>query len=113
MAVLLIVFCSSCFAISDEEIAKIKAAVPAKATKKPAKPRTVLVFSLCKGFRHSSIPYWDQAIVAMGEKTGAFKATVTYDMNMLRPENLHKFDALVNSPRISGSRRRTPSFSRA
>ena len=95
MAVLLIVFCSSCFAISDEEIAKIKAAVPAKATKKPAKPRTVLVFSLCKGFRHSSIPYWDQAIVAMGEKTGAFKATVTYDMNMLRPENLHKFDALV------------------
>ncbi|MBE0537508.1 MAG: ThuA domain-containing protein [Phycisphaerae bacterium] len=95
MAVLLMVFCSSCFAVSDEEIAKIKAAAPAKATRQPAKPRTVLVFSLCKGFKHSSIPYWDQALVAMGEKTGAYKATVSYDINMLKPENLHKFDALV------------------
>lgn len=95
MAVLLIVFCSSCFAVSEEEIAKIKQAAPEKATRKPAKPRTVLVFSLCKGFKHSSIPYWDEALVAMGEKTGAYKATVTYDMEMLKPENLHKFDALV------------------
>lgn len=80
---------------SADEIAKIKAAIPAKATMKPAQPRTVLVFSLCKGFKHSSIPYWDQALVLMGEKTGAYKATVTYDMNMLKPENLNKFDALV------------------
>ncbi len=95
MAVLLILFCSSCFGVSEEEAARIRKAAPEKATKTPARPRTVLVFSRCEGFKHSSIPYWDAAVVAMGEKTGAYKATVSYDLAMLRPENLNKFDALV------------------
>jgi len=96
VSVVLLLMCSSCLlAVSDEEIKKIDAAIPDKATKKPAKPRTVLVFSLCKGFRHGSIKYWDKALVMMGEKTGAYKATVSEDMEMLKPENLHKFDALV------------------
>ena len=96
VSAVLVLMCSSCLsAISEEQIKKIGAAIPEKATKKPAKPRTVLVFSLCKGFPHDSIPYWDKALVMMGQKTGAYRATVSYDMAMLKPENLHKFDALV------------------
>jgi len=96
VSMMLLMMCSCCLsAVSEEDIRKIDAAIPKKATKKPARPRTVLVFSLCKGFRHGSIPYWNKALVMMGEKTGAFKATVSDDMEMLKPENLHKFDALV------------------
>lgn len=101
---LLLVICTGCvFAVSDQEAEKIKQAVPTKATMKPAKARTVLVFSLCKGFKHSSIPFWDIALKEMGDRTGAYKATVTYEMDMLKRENLHKFDALVlnNTTRLN------------
>ena len=43
--------------VSKEEEAKIKAAVPSKATAVPKKPRKLLVFSLCRSYVHSSIPY--------------------------------------------------------
>lgn len=92
---LLTIFCGSCFGVSEQEIALIKEAAPAKASREPARPRKLMVFSLCQGYKHSAIPYWDQAIVVMGEKTGAYTAVVSYDMDMLKPENLHKFDALA------------------
>ena len=43
--------------VPDEDVQKITAAVPDKPTATPAKPRKLLVFSLCKGFRHGAIPY--------------------------------------------------------
>ncbi len=96
---------SDCFARSAEEIAKFKAAAtkvvpkieaaaPAKPAVKPLRERKLLVINLCNDFYHESIPYWDKALEAMGDKTGAWKTTVSSDMSMFKRENLHKFDAV-------------------
>jgi len=84
-------------AISPQDVQKIEAAMPAKpvATPKSAKGgRKLLVFNLCKGFRHGSIPYWDKALEIMGRKTGAFQTVVSSDMAMFKAENLNQFDAV-------------------
>ena len=81
-------------AISTEDLERIEKAAPKKATAKPAKPRKLLVFNLCKGFKHGSIPYIDKALEVMGRKTGAYEAVVSGDMAMFKPENLRQFDAV-------------------
>jgi type 1 glutamine amidotransferase/HEAT repeat protein len=80
--------------VSDEEIAKMKAAMPAKAVVQPQKPRKLLVFNLCEGYRHESIPYGAKALEIMGQKTGAFEVVQSEDMSVFRPENLGQFDAI-------------------
>ncbi len=80
--------------VSAEELQKIEQAASAKATVQPAKPRKLLVFNLCNGYRHSSIPYWDKALEIMGRKTGAWSVVISSDMNEFRPENLNQFDAV-------------------
>jgi hypothetical protein len=69
-------------------------AMPAKPTRPPEKPRKILVFNLCNGFKHSSIPYWDKALEIMGKKTGAFQVEISNDMSAFDAENLAKFDAV-------------------
>lgn len=88
--------------VKDEELQNIEKAAPAKATVQPAKPRKMLVFNLCNGFKHSSIPYWDKALEIMGKKTGAFSVAISSDMSMFKPENLNQFDAvcLNNTTRL-------------
>ncbi len=77
-----------------EEIAKMKAAAPAKATAEPQKPRKLLVFTLCKGFRHSAIECGAKAVEILGEKTGAYDTVVSDDVAMFAPEKLREFDAV-------------------
>jgi type 1 glutamine amidotransferase len=72
----------------------MEAAMPAKPVATPKQPRKLLVFNLCKGFPHGSIPYWDKALEIMGKKTGAFEVVVSGDMAMFKAENLNKFDAV-------------------
>ncbi len=97
---LLIVWCLSlaanvsCAAVSEDEIQKIQNAMPAKPTHSPEKPRKILVFNLCNGFKHGSIPYWDKALEIMGKKTGAFQVEISNDMSAFSAENLAKFDAV-------------------
>lgn len=79
---------------SAEEIQKMEAAMPTEAVAKPAKPRKILVMSLCQGFKHSSIPYWAKALEIMGAKTGAFSIVLTEDLNDFNAENLKNFDAV-------------------
>lgn len=80
--------------ISLEETQKIKAAVPAKATAIPKRPRRLLVFSLCKSYVHSSIPYGKKVIEIMAKKTGAFQPVFTDDISIFEPEKLKQFDAV-------------------
>jgi type 1 glutamine amidotransferase len=80
--------------ILPEELQKIKDAIPTNATAKPTQPRKLLVFTLCKGFVHSSIPYATKALEIMGKKTGAFEIVQSEDMSMFKPENLENFDAI-------------------
>jgi type 1 glutamine amidotransferase len=85
-----------------EEVKKMEAAMPTKPVAPPKQPRKLLVFNLCKGFKHGSIGHWDKALEIMGKKTGAFEVVVSGDMAMFKAENLSKFDAvcLNNTTRL-------------
>jgi len=80
---------------SDEEMAKMKAAMPAKPQVTPKKSRKLLVFSRSYGYFHTAIPYGKAAFAMMGEKTGAFEAVVSDDIAMFEPEKLSEFDAVL------------------
>lgn len=77
------------------DLERIRAALPAEATVKPKAPRKVLVFTLTRGFRHSSIPHGVAALRMMGEQTGAFEVTHSEDILMFLPGRLDAFDAIV------------------
>lgn len=95
---------------SQEEIAKMEEAMPNKAIIEPKKPRKLLVFNLCQGFRHSSIPYWDKALQIMAQKTGAFSVVISSDPNILKAKNLKEFDAVCfnNTTNLALSPEKTP-----
>jgi len=54
----------------------------------------MLVFTLCKGYVHSSIPYVTKALEIMGEKTGAYEIVQSEDMSVFKPDKLSQFDAV-------------------
>ena len=101
--------------ISADELQKIKDAAPVKATVEPARPRKLLVFNLCKGYKHSSIPYWDKALEIMGSKTGAYTVQVSEDMSVFEPERLKEFDAVCfnNTTKLEFDPNRTPQLCEA
>jgi len=81
--------------VNEDEIAKIKAAMPDKAVAKPAQPRKMLIFWKCETFFHTVIPVANEALKIMGEKTGAFQVTVvTDDYSVFNAETLKQFDVI-------------------
>ncbi|MBN1972809.1 MAG: ThuA domain-containing protein [Sedimentisphaerales bacterium] len=102
---------------TEEEIKKMEEAMPTKAVVEPAKPRKLLVIDILGqgAFPHTSIPYWNKALQIMGEKTGAFTAVVSSDINMFSAENLAQFDAvcLNNSVSLPLSPTNTPELCKA
>ena len=80
--------------VPDGDIEKITSAVPRRATASPKRPRKLLIFTLCRGFRHGSIPWGSKALEIMGRATGAFEVEVTDDVSVFRPESLARFDAV-------------------
>lgn len=99
-------------ALTPAELAAIDAAVPARARAVPVRPRRLLVFNRTGGFVHASIPHGDEALRRLGEKTGAFTATVTDDIAAFSAENLASFDAVVfnNTTRLAFN---NPAYRRA
>jgi type 1 glutamine amidotransferase/HEAT repeat protein len=89
-----LLFANISLAVSAEEIQKIENAAPAKATAEPKQPRKLLVFNLCNGYKHESIPYWEKALEVMGRKTGAYVTISSTDMSAFKRENLAQFDAI-------------------
>ncbi len=79
----------------DEMLAKVAAALPDKAPAAPKSARRLLVFTLTKGYRHTSIPIGAEAIKRMGEKTAAYQTEISEDPNSLKPESLKRFDAVL------------------
>jgi type 1 glutamine amidotransferase len=77
------------------DVEKMMAALPSAAPAKPAKPRKVLVLCKCAGFIHSCIPLAAKTIEALGEKTGAWTTTVSYDASVITTENLKQYDAVI------------------
>jgi len=78
-----------------EEIPKVEAALPDKAPAQPKKARKLLVFNRAAGFVHDVIPLGSKTWELMGQKTGAFEATVTSDPDVFAPEKLQEFDAVM------------------
>jgi type 1 glutamine amidotransferase len=78
--------------VPPDQIEKVTAALPEKPYVEPARPHKMLVFTLTKGFRHSSIPLAAKTMELMGKKTGVFTTVVSDDLEMLRPEKLAEFD---------------------
>jgi type 1 glutamine amidotransferase len=77
------------------DLEKIRLAAPQDAPAKPNNPRSVLVFSGADGFVHDSIPWGEAALRIMGEKTGAYSATLSDDPAFFDRERLFQFDAVV------------------
>ncbi|MEN6574823.1 MAG: ThuA domain-containing protein [Phycisphaerales bacterium] len=81
---------------SAEEIARMRAAMPARARVEPEKPRKLLVFSRSWGYKHTARPYGAKAIEIMARQTGAFEAVLAEeDDSLFEPEKLKQFDAVV------------------
>ncbi len=81
--------------VNDTQREKIQAALPAEPLAKPSQARRLLVYSRTAGFRHGSIPVGQEMAKLLGEKTGAFTATITEDPSYFEPEKLKDFDAVL------------------
>ncbi|MEN6337375.1 MAG: ThuA domain-containing protein, partial [Phycisphaerales bacterium] len=80
---------------SAEEIARMEAAMPAKARVPAEKLRKLLVFSRSWGYKHTARPYGAKAFEIMGQRTGAFEAVVSDDDSLFEPQKISQFDAVV------------------
>ncbi|MBN1125663.1 MAG: ThuA domain-containing protein [Sedimentisphaerales bacterium] len=80
---------------APEEIAKIRTTMPSAPRVFPQQWRKVLVFSRSWGYKHSAIPYGKVAFQIMGEKTRAFDAIVSDDLDYFESENIVQFDAVI------------------
>ena len=80
--------------LDPAQVDRVRAAAPAKATATAKSPRKMLVFTLCKGFPHSSIAIAAKAMELLGEKTGAYTTVVSNDPQVFKPESLNQFDAV-------------------
>jgi type 1 glutamine amidotransferase len=86
--------------VSPEDRARIEAALPAKALARPKQPRKLLVFDRQGIFNgrlyggHASIPHANLAAQLMGEKTGAFTATLSSEPAAISAANLQQYDAM-------------------
>ena len=79
----------------DPWVKKIAANAPKVPTVRVAEPREILVFSLATGYQHSVIPNVDQVFQVVGQVSGAFRATITRDIEDFAADRLKKFDVLV------------------
>jgi type 1 glutamine amidotransferase len=68
--------------------------IPRHAPAKPKKPRKVLLLAHAAGFVHSSIPLAAETVKAMGEATGAYSTTITFDPADINTANLANYDLI-------------------
>lgn len=76
---------------TDDEIKLMEAAMPAAPGAPAATSPKMLVFTLCKGYVHGSIPYCAKSFEIMGKKTGVFEAVVSDDPAVFAPDSLKRF----------------------
>ncbi len=79
--------------LNADERARIEAAIPKEAIVKPLKPRKLLVTDLQMYSGHGTIPHGNYMLELM-QKTGAFTATFSNDLNLLKYPAIKQFDAI-------------------
>jgi uncharacterized protein len=77
-----------------DDIIAMEDALPTKPYAAPKQPRKILVLCTAAGFVHSSIPLAAATVQALGDKTGAWSTTITYDPADITADNLKQYDAL-------------------
>jgi type 1 glutamine amidotransferase len=83
------------YVTNPEEFARIKKAIPSKATVAPKRPRKLLIFCLNVGYGgHPSIAHANQAFAMAGQATGAFQTVVSNDPAIFERDSLRQFDAV-------------------
>ena len=76
------------------DISAMMAAIPDKPLATPKSLRHVLVLCKAVGWVHTSIPLAAKMVEYLGDKTGAWMTTITYDSAAITPENLSHYDAI-------------------
>jgi uncharacterized protein len=79
---------------SPADISAMMAALPDKPYARPESLRHVLVLGRATGWVHTSIPLAGKMVEYLGDKTGAWMTTITYDAAAITPENLKQYDAI-------------------
>ncbi|MGH9448016.1 MAG: ThuA domain-containing protein, partial [Terriglobia bacterium] len=74
------------------DVIAMEDAVPTKAYATPKKARKILVLCKAAGFVHSSIPLAAAAVKEIGDRTGAWSTTITYDPAEINAQNLQQYD---------------------
>jgi len=76
------------------DIVALMGALPEKAYATPQKVRRVLVIGRAITWVHTSIPLAAKMVEYLGDRTGAWMTTITYDADAITPENLKQYDAV-------------------
>jgi len=79
---------------SPSDISAMMAALPDKPYAAPQRLRRVLVLCRAVGWVHTSIPLAAKMVEYLGDRTGAWMTTITYDAAAITPENLKQYDAI-------------------
>jgi len=74
------------------DVVAMEDAVPTKAYATPKQARKILVLCKAAGFVHSSIPLAAATIKELGDRTGAWSTTITYDPAEINAQNLQHYD---------------------
>ena len=78
---------------TKRELEQMAAAAPDKPPARPAKRRRLLVWG--HAWTHTPNAFAEEALKALGKKTGAFQAVVSDDPRLLLADRLPQFDGLV------------------
>jgi type 1 glutamine amidotransferase len=76
------------------DISGMMAALPDKPFVAPKSLRRVLVLCRAVGWVHTSIPLAAKMVEYLGDRTGAWMTTITYDAAAITPGNLSQYDAI-------------------
>lgn len=79
---------------NPSDISAMMAALPDKPMVAPQGLRHVLVLCRAVGWVHTSIPLAAKMVEYLGDKTGAWMTTITYDPAAINAENLKQYDAI-------------------
>jgi uncharacterized protein len=79
---------------NPSDISAMMAALPEKYYAKPKSLRRVLVLCRATTFVHNSIPLAAKMVEYLGDRTGAWMTTITYDAAAINPGNLKLYDAI-------------------
>jgi uncharacterized protein len=76
------------------DISAMMAALPDRPYATPQGLRRVLVLARAVGWVHTSIPLAAKMVEYLGDKTGAWMTTISYDASAITSENLKQYDTI-------------------